>query len=390
MVDRLGQQFGDHRLVKLLGTGDLAEVYLAEHLYQESQAAIKILHTRLPDLRTIHRFRQEARAIVRLEHPNLMRTLDFGVEGSTPYLVMYYAANGTLCQRHPRGQRLPLATIISYVTQVAAALQYAHSKYFIHHNVKPANMFIGEQQEILLSDFGMAALLQVSNSRSIEQSAGTVSYMAPEQIRAHPQVASDQYALAAVVYEWLCGALPFQGTGPEIILKQLSIPPLPLSEWILVAPEIEEVILRALNREPEERFVNVQDFANALKQAAQGISFTSLFPTQTSITRIVSAQTVVTPAVPEHISGAPLIPTYISSAPLPVAAPDTDWAQVQERQSATADQVSSTWLGESITPAERLSPFSQSMPLPAFQVPAPYQPQPSVQAPHADMPPPLK
>ncbi len=316
MVDRLGQRFGNYRLVKLLGKGGSAEVYLAEHLYLERQAAIKILHAQLLDPQTIHRFRQEARAIAHLEHPNLVRTIDFGVEDATPYLVMYYAPNGTLRQRHPRGSRLPLATIISYVSQVAAALQYAHDKYFIHRDVKPVNMLIGEHEEILLSDFGVAILPQTSPSMNKEEVAGTVSYMAPEQIQAHPQPASDQYALATVAYEWLCGALPFQGNGSEVTLKQLSTPPLSLDTWILVAPEIEEVILRALSKDPKDRFASVQDFAKALAQAAQDISFSSIFPTQTSITPIISAQTAIVPVISEYTPSAASIVAHNSSAPL--------------------------------------------------------------------------
>src|SRR5438309_7257222 len=109
MVDRVGQQLGNYRLVRLLGQGGFADVYLGEHVYLETQAAIKVLHTQLAR-EDIEQFRIEARTIARLEHPYIVRVLDFGVEGSTPFLVMSYAPNGTLRQRHPKGTRLPLTT----------------------------------------------------------------------------------------------------------------------------------------------------------------------------------------------------------------------------------------------------------------------------------------
>ena len=419
MVDRLGQQFGNYRLVKLLGKGGFAEVYLAEHLYQEKQVAIKILPARLSDLRTIHRFRQEARAVAHLEHPNLVRVIDFGVESTTPYLVMYYAPNGTLRQRHPRGNRLPLGTVVSYVTQIADALQYAHNKSFVYRNVKPANMLIGEHEELLLSGFSMAVLPEVSNSTAMEEAADTMLYMAPEQIQGHPQAASDQYALAVVAYEWLCGALPFQGTGQELVLEHLSTPPLPLEKWIRVAPEIEEVIMRALSKDPGDRFASVQEFASALAQAAQKISFASIFPTQTStsIPR-VTAHTATAPApsepisthIPEYTPAAPPISAPAASAPqvserTPGAAPfafthtppsvsaGTAWPQDQEeQQSISKNSVSSGWPDTNLMQTEQSAPFSQAMPpgpfspAPDFLAPTPFQPQPPLQVPHTDYP----
>src|SRR5438128_1527786 len=107
MADRVGQQLGNYRLVRLLGTGAFAEVYLGEHVYLETQAAIKILHTQLAS-NEIEHFRNEARTIAHLEHPHIVRVLDFGVEGNTPFLIMSYAQGGTLRQRHPKNTRLPL------------------------------------------------------------------------------------------------------------------------------------------------------------------------------------------------------------------------------------------------------------------------------------------
>src|SRR5215813_6368123 len=134
--DRVGQHLGHYRLLRLLGRGGFANVYLGEHVYLKSQAAVKILHMMLKDEdRAV--FLQEAQTLVRLSHPHIVRVLDFAVEDGTPFLVMEYAPHGTLRQRHPRGTRLPLDVIIPYVQQVASALQYTHDQGLIHRDVKP-------------------------------------------------------------------------------------------------------------------------------------------------------------------------------------------------------------------------------------------------------------
>ncbi len=125
------------------------------NIYLETQAAIKVLHTQLAST-DIEQFRIEARTIAHLIHPYIVRVLEFGVEGRTPFLVMDYAPKGTLRERHPKGTRLPLATVVSYLKQIAPALQYAHEQKLIHRDIKPENLLVGRTDEILLSDFGIA------------------------------------------------------------------------------------------------------------------------------------------------------------------------------------------------------------------------------------------
>jgi serine/threonine protein kinase len=129
-------------------------------------------------------------------HPHIVRILDFDVEEGVPFLVMDYAPNGSLRQQHPKGTLLPLDTVVSYLKQVAAALQYAHDQQLIHRDIKPENMLLGRNHDILLSDFGLAIIAQSTHSKSAQETAGTIAYMAPEQLQAHPTAASDQYALA--------------------------------------------------------------------------------------------------------------------------------------------------------------------------------------------------
>ncbi|HEU5368177.1 MAG TPA: protein kinase [Ktedonobacterales bacterium] len=270
MVDRVGQQFGNYRLVRILGTGGFADVYLGEHLYLHTQAAIKILQTRLSGS-DLEQFLQEARTIARLVHPHIVRVLDCGVEDKTPYLVMDYAPNGTLRQRHPKGSTLTPATILPYVQQVASALQYAHDERFIHRDVKPENLLLGRNNDVLLSDFGIAVVAQSSRQQSEQEIAGTVAYMAPEQLQGKPRSASDQYALGVVVYEWLTGERPFQGSVSELFVQHLHVPPTPPREKLPgISPAIEEVVLIALAKDPKERFASVLAFAKAFEQACQG------------------------------------------------------------------------------------------------------------------------
>src|SRR5438270_302871 len=200
MADRAGQQLGNYTLIGQLGEGGFAEVYLGEHIHLGTQAAIKILHTQLSS-DNVDEFRTEARTIARLVHPNIVRVLEFGIEGKTPFLVMDFASNGTLRQRHPKGTVLPLPTVVGYVKQVADALQYAHDEKLIHRDIKPENMLLGRRNEILLSDFGIALVAQSSRYQSTQEMAGTMAYMPPAQIQGKPRPASDQYALSIVVYE---------------------------------------------------------------------------------------------------------------------------------------------------------------------------------------------
>src|SRR5215467_2413552 len=268
MADRLGQQFGNYRLVSLLGQGGYAEVYVGQHVWLELQAAIKVLHTHLTGQEAEH-FQQEAQTIAKLTHPSIVRVFDYDVQDGVPFLVMDYAPNGSLRQRYPKGSLVPLAQIVSSVKQVAAALQYAHDQKFIHRDVKPENMLLGRHQEVLLSDFGLAALAHSSASLSTKEAVGTISYMAPEQIEGHPRAASDQYALGVVVYEWLCGSRPFEGSMTEVMVQHLTMPPPPLHVKVATIPcEIEQVVLRALAKDPKKRYASVQDFATDLALAS--------------------------------------------------------------------------------------------------------------------------
>jgi peptide/nickel transport system substrate-binding protein len=321
MTDRVGQHFGNYRLVSLLGQGGYAEVYLGQHVRFKQQAAIKVLHAHLRG-QEIEHFQQEAETIATLAHPSIVRVFDFDVQDGIPFLVMDYAPNGSLRQRYPKGSLMPLPAIVSCVKQVAAALQYAHDQKFIHRDVKPENMLIGHHQEVLLSDFGIATIAHSTSSLNVDAqgTSGTLAYMAPEQIEGHPRAASDQYALGIVVYEWLCGERPFEGAVSELIAQQLSMPPLPLRERMPAIPaEVEQVALRALAKDPKARFASVAAFSKALEQASQR----AISPTA----QLASEQAALSPAAEagyETVAAAPdqpVLPTETTpSVDLPMGA----------------------------------------------------------------------
>jgi len=161
MTDRVGQQLGNYRLLRLLGRGGFADGYLGKHLHLNTLTAIKVLQVRLIG-KHLEQFRTEARAIASLTHPHIVRVLDFGVESGVPFLVMEYAPHGTLRRLYSGDTPLSPATVVPYVTQVAAALQYAHERKLVHRDIKPENMLVGQNHEILLSDFGLAFTAQSS------------------------------------------------------------------------------------------------------------------------------------------------------------------------------------------------------------------------------------
>jgi predicted ATPase/class 3 adenylate cyclase/DNA-binding CsgD family transcriptional regulator len=265
MTDRIDQHLGNYQLIQVLGQGHWAIVYLGQHLHLHTQAAIKVLHEALAPSDE-EGFLGEARTLARLRHPHIVRVLDFGIQEGIPFLVMEYAPGGTLRQLHPKGTQLPLDTVVSYVKQVASALQYAHEQRLIHRDLKPENLLLGPDQELWLSDFGLAVVAHSAHSQPFQQTAGTLAYMAPEQLEGHPTPASDQYSLGLMVYEWICGSRPFEGSVTELMFQQLTMLPPPLHERVpAISAEVEQVVLQALAKDPAQRFTSVQAFTLALE-----------------------------------------------------------------------------------------------------------------------------
>ncbi len=271
--DCVDQQLDRYRLIHLLGQSGSSEVYLGEHRELHVPVAIKMLHRRFARS-DLEKFLAQAHTLTRLEHPHIVRVFDFGIEDDRPYLVMTYAPHGTLRQRHPKGTRLPLDTIVFYVKQIASALQYVHDRTLIHRDIKPHNMLLGSDDEVLLSDFGIAVTSQSidANLPGMPDFEGTVLYAAPEQLQGKPRRSSDQYALGVVVYEWLSGEWPFRGSFYEVAHQHMfdTAPSLRREKGVDIAPAVEKVVLKALAKDPRKRFGSVSEFAGELELASYG------------------------------------------------------------------------------------------------------------------------
>lgn len=303
MTDQIGQQFGNYQLIRLLGSGGFANVYLGEHIYLKTQAAIKVLQIKVKP-NEFQGFLTEAQTIAVLRHPRIVRVLDFGVQGSLPFLVMDYARFGTLRDRHPSGSVLPITTVLLYVKQVAEALQYAHTNHLVHRDIKPENMLVEGANDLLLSDFGIAIEAHKTQSLSTQEAIGTVTYMAPEQIKGKARPASDQYSLGIVAYEWLCGTCPFEGaTSIEIAMKHLMDSPPSLRSKVPAIPqEVEQVVFKALAKDPQQRYSSVQKFAEALEGASR------LIPTTVRIASLPSQSSVSVPPPTAYANTSSLLP----------------------------------------------------------------------------------
>jgi serine/threonine protein kinase len=339
MADRVGQRLGQYRLLRLLGKGGFAEVYLGEHVELGTQAAVKVLNSKI-SLEEVEQFRKEARTIAHLRHPHIVGVFDFGVEAGVPYLIMQYAPGGTLRDHFPRGVQIAPVTLLPFVQQVAEGLHYAHAHKLVHRDIKPENLLLDEQGEVLISDFGIAVLALSSRLQSMQEVAGTAAYMAPEQIKGKAHYASDQYALGVVIYEWITGERPFQGPLSELLAKHLHAPPPPLHEKApLVSPVLETVVLTALAKDPRERFQSTQAFARAFEIACGEPHM----PLTAPVTQPVTHE-VTTPSFPRQ-AGPPATPLLdahtqeVGTAALPGGSDPPLPATVTPAASLTADHL---------------------------------------------------
>jgi serine/threonine protein kinase len=289
-----GQQVGHYRLLSLLGSGGMGAVYLAEDLFVRRQVAIKVIQTESnlnpqDDVakEAAHLFRREANAIAMLDHPNILPLFDYGEEDllgeKLIYMVMPFRQEGSLTDwlRKTDGFRwLSVQNVAFLIHEAASALQYAHDHQIIHRDVKPSNFLIRgrpespSQPDLLLADFGIAKFsTTVSSTETMTR--GTPIYMAPEQWQDHPVPATDQYALAVMTYELLTGHPPFQGNHSQLMYQHFHLQPSPLSSTnSRVSPDIDLVVLRALAKQPKDRFPSIATFDQALQQAVSNIKKT--------------------------------------------------------------------------------------------------------------------
>ncbi len=276
MRDYSNSPFANYRLLHLLGKGEIGQVYLGEHVLTQRQVAVKVLFP-LPKDSFLP---EDVTGAVFLHHPHIIAVREADVEQSTstPFIAMEYAPGGTLRQRHPRGSRVPLPLVLAYMKQVAAALQYAHDQHWIHGDVKPEHIVVGSNQELLLIDFGVKYDPPgdhhkppnglCSQRQHQKRTGGTPVYMAPERLKgAGPE--SDQYALGILVYEWLSGSPPFTGFSFELYRQHADAPVPPLPKDVpMLSRHLEQVVMKALEKDPRKRFATIQDFAAAFEHAS--------------------------------------------------------------------------------------------------------------------------
>jgi serine/threonine protein kinase len=271
MQDLTGRAWGRFQIIEERGRGGMAVVYRAYDGVLQRTVALKVL---LPLLAAneefTHRFHREAITAANLRHPNIVVIYDVGSHDKFQYIVMEFLEGPTLQQEVQQKGTMPFSRAMTILGQLADALDYAHRQGLVHRDVKPANVIIGSQDLVTLTDF---ELVKAATSRKITgegAAMGTLKYMSPEQAAGKElDFRSDIYSLGVVVYEMLAGEAPFTGTTPYKILHELIYePPPPLSQRNpKVTPGVEQIVLRALAKEPVRRFGTAGEFARVLATA---------------------------------------------------------------------------------------------------------------------------
>jgi len=267
-----GQMLGPYRIINQIGQGGMATVYKAYQASMDRNVAVKVLPGQLAESKEFtKRFQQEAHIIAKLEHAHILPVFDYGESDGISYFVMRYLEAGTLKNKMEAGP-LSLSEVDRIFTQLTSALSYAHSHGVIHRDLKPANALIDSQSNLFLTDFGIAKLLESASPRLTQTDAimGTPAYISPEQAQAQTvDQRSDIYSLGIILYEMVTGRVPFVADTPlAVILKHVTNPlPLPSSIKADIPEAIEQVILKALAKNPDDRFNNVADFLTAWKNA---------------------------------------------------------------------------------------------------------------------------
>jgi serine/threonine-protein kinase len=284
-----GLKLGPYEIVGRLGMGGMGAVYRARDSRLEREVAIKMLPLGwLADEAARKRFHKEALALARLNHPNIAAVYDVGEQDGTDYLVMECVPGRSLAEE-VRTRPLPEKEILGLAAQIAAALQEAHEQGVLHRDLKPENIMVTPKRQAKVLDFGLAKMMQqtkadpltVSTETLTQNLAGTLPYMAPEQLRGEPaDVRTDLHALGAVLFELAAGKRPYQGDSvPQLIdavLHQAPVAPRALNARI--SPELERIILKCLEKEPESRYQSAKEVAVDLQRLRTSV--TSATPPQ--------------------------------------------------------------------------------------------------------------
>jgi serine/threonine protein kinase len=318
----IGQQLDDYRIEALLGQGGMARVYRGFDIRLERWVAIKVIEASFQqDADYIARFRREARAIGQLEHPHIVSVYRYGEANGVLYMAMRYiegsAFDRMLATYHQEGDLIPVAEARRIIQQICLALDYAHSRGIIHRDIKPGNIMIDKQGNAYLADFGLALLADVGTRGEI---FGTPHYIAPEQAissaGAVPQ--SDLYAIGVILYEIFTGQVPFDAeSAMDVAMMHMTEPPPPPRQIRPdLSPEVEAVILKALEKEPTDRYPTGAALVETLDQALKARMQVALpLPTsEKSIFQRVAADLAERPLPP--------MPAGLTPPPPPAVRPE--------------------------------------------------------------------
>jgi serine/threonine protein kinase/ligand-binding sensor domain-containing protein len=319
MSNLIGQALGPYRILEQIGRGGMATVYKAYHPAMDRHVAVKVLPAHfMQDPNFVVRFEREARTIARLEHPHILPVHDYGEapEGTT-YLVMRYIEAGTLSSRLKQGP-LPLTEVLNLFSQIGDALAYAHEQGVIHRDLKPSNVLVDPRGQAFLTDFGLAKMVEGDSNLTGSLIVGTPAYMAPEQGKGQPaDKRSDIYSMGIILYEMVTGQTPFEAETPMAVIIKHMTEALPLPSQVnpQLPPAVERVILKALAKEPDDRYQNVTDMIKALQEAV------TLSPTLISTpdaTMISEKKGLPLPAQPKATSRRPawLMPVVVGAVVL--------------------------------------------------------------------------
>ncbi len=272
MQDLADRALGKYIILEEIGRGGMGAVYKARDVELDRIVAIKVLSPYLVgEPRLVQRFIREARMAANLDHPNIVTIYDIGGEGGYYYFAMKYLEGRPLKEYLAEHAPLPIEEVVRITAQLASALDYAHGQNLIHRDVKPGNIIIGEDGHVTLTDFGLARVAESLKLTASGEALGTLEYMAPEQARGEVKKESDIYSLGVMVYEMLTGRLPFQGGNQATLLYQhIHEPPPSVHQWRPDLPaDLDQVILKALAKLPEERYQKAGDLARDLEEIAR-------------------------------------------------------------------------------------------------------------------------
>ena len=274
MQDLIGQDLGRYHIIERLGEGGMATVYKAFDTRLEREVAVKVIRREAfsPEVvdRMLQRFEREAKALSKLTHANIVPIIDYGDEGGSPYLVMPLIDGGTLKDKLAN-QVFSVAEAAKILAPIARALDYAHSRGILHRDVKPSNILITNSGDPMLSDFGVAKILEEGEAATLTGTGiglGTPEYMAPEQWVGKAVPASDQYSLGVVFYEMITGHKPYTAETPAAVLLKQANEPLPRpSEFVKNIPAVaEQILFKTLAKKPENRYQSMAEFVSVLEK----------------------------------------------------------------------------------------------------------------------------